>query len=129
MDCLLHSHLFLRVILIALALCGVIEGSPAANAWQYYQPQTNFAESTVSATAYHWGRSDPQACIYKDPSVPNSYYVWTKLAVQSWRQALREYSGNLSAWSLTARHVDNRSELESCTIKVFILASYKDFPG
>jgi len=39
-------------------------------------------------------QDDIEGRIYKEGSVENSYYVWTKMAVQKWRQALREYTGN-----------------------------------
>jgi hypothetical protein len=102
--------------------------SPATAA-EYYSDQTNFDENTVPGSTYSWNKGSIKGCIYKDADVPNSYYVWTKLAVQKWRQALREYTENQDQWSFTARYVDSQGALESCDVKIFILESYKDFPG
>jgi hypothetical protein len=50
------------------------------------------------------------------------------LAVQSWRQALREYTENYVAWNITARHITSLDEAENCDIAFYIYDSYKDFP-
>jgi hypothetical protein len=124
--------LILRLILgSALALFVLSTGlfiSPAVAA-TYYSDQTNFEENSVPGANYSWDQAGIRACIYKDSDVPNSYYVWTKLAVQKWRQALREYTGNQDQWSFSARYVSSQSELESCDVKIYIFESYKDFPG
>ena len=116
---------------IALAMAFVSSGlyvSPAAAA-VYYSDQSNFAENTVPGSTYSWDQSSIKTCIYKDADVPNSYYVWTKLAVQKWRQALREYTDNQNEWSFTARYVESQGSLESCDVKIYIFESYQDFPG
>lgn len=102
--------------------------SPAVAA-TYYSDQTNFAEDNVPLASYSWTQRSIKACIYKDADVPNSYYVWTKLAVQKWRQALREYTDNQDQWTITARYVRTQAELESCDVKIYIFESYKDFHG
>ena len=127
------AHLQLVLPMLLVFLVGILLSSllpvVAANAQQYYTLQTNFAEKSVPMTAFHWGRSNLDSCIYKQEGVPNFYYVWTKLAVQSWRQALKEYSGDSMGWSITARHVSDIKQLESCTVKIYILSTYKSFPG
>ena len=114
---------------LALALCSAAIYMSPASAAVYYSDQTNFDENTVPGSTYSWNKSSIKGCIYKDPDVPNSYYAWTKLAVQKWRQALREYTGNQDQWSFSVRYVDSRAGLEACDVKIFILESYKDFPG
>lgn len=113
---------------VGLISSGIFVISPATAAL-YYSSQTNFAENFVPGANYRWNQESIKACIYKDPGVPNSYYVWTKLAVQKWRQALREYTGSEDQWSFTARYVKSQSELESCDVKVYIFETYKEFPG
>src|SRR5215218_6022729 len=71
----------------------------------YYSPQTNFEENEIPVTSHKWNTEKIDGCIYKEEGISNSYYVWTKLAVQSWRQALREYTGNYAVWNITARHI------------------------
>jgi hypothetical protein len=94
----------------------------------YYSSQTNFEENEIPLTPYKWNKEGIDACIYKEEGIPNSYYVWTKLAVQSWRQALREYTENYTAWNITARHITSLDEAEDCDIAFYIYDSYKDFP-
>ena len=94
----------------------------------YYSSQTNFGENEMPLTPYKWNKEGIDACIYKEEGIPNSYYVWTKLAVQSWRQALREYTENYIAWNITARHITSLDEAEDCDIAFYIYDSYKDFP-
>ena len=94
----------------------------------YYDPQTNFEENEIPLTSYGWNTERIDSCIYKKDSVPNSYYVWTKLAVQSWRQALREYTKNYAAWNISARHITSLDDTKDCNIIFHIYDSYKDFP-
>ena len=94
----------------------------------YYDPQTNFEENEIPLTSYNWNTESIDGCIYKKDGIPNSYYVWTKLAVQSWRQALREYTKNYAAWNLNARHITSLDDTENCNIIFYIYDSYKDFP-
>lgn len=94
----------------------------------YYEEQIDFTESSVSMARYSWDQDDIEGCIYKEGSVENSYYVWTKMAVQKWRQALREYTGNQEAWNFTARYFRSEAALESCNVKFYIYDTYKDFP-
>ena len=101
--------------------------SPALAA-RYYAEQTDFTENTVPMANYRWDQDDIEGCIYKENGVENSYYVWTKMAVQKWRQALREYTNDQNAWSFTARYVKSQAELESCDVKFYIYDTYKDFP-
>ena len=123
---------FIRLIIL-VSLAGMIlllqDSSRAAFAAQYYQEQTNFTENSIPSSPILYGHSTIAVCIAKDQSVSDSYYVWTKLAVQEWRQALREYTGNPSSWNIYAHYVPGQSPSGSCDIKVFILKSYKDFPG
>src|SRR5712692_6621896 len=98
-------------------------------ATEYYVPQINFAEKTVPIAKYHWHFDRIDGCIYKEPGIPNSYYVWTKLQVQSWRNALREYTGNHDSWTITGRYINNVAALQPCPLKFYILKSYKEFPG
>jgi hypothetical protein len=66
-----------------------------AYAARYYEAQTDFDESSVPVADYVWDREGLQACVFKEQGIPNSYYVWAKLTVQGWRQALREYRRQL----------------------------------
>jgi len=109
------------------ALLIVANFSPALAA-TYYEDQTDFRESSVPMARYSWDQDDIDGCIYKEYGVENSYYVWTKLGVQSWRQALREYTGDQEAWNFTTRHVRSEAALESCDVKFYIYDTYKDFP-
>ncbi|MEW6605149.1 MAG: hypothetical protein AB1351_10755, partial [Thermoproteota archaeon] len=99
-----------------------------ARAASYYEEQTDFSETSVPMADYRWDQDDINGCIYKEDEVKNSHYVWTKMAVQKWRQALREYTGNQDAWNFTARYVRSEAELESCDVKFYIYDTYKDFP-
>ena len=122
----------IRVLLSLIFSAALIAPSPysgSALAASYYSPQTNFAENTVPASSYEWDQRNVEACVYKDPNVPNSYYIWTKLAVQKWRQALREYTQNEDQWSFAARYVKSERDLGSCDVKIYIYDSYKDFHG
>lgn len=114
---------------VALLVALVLVSNGSVFAAQYYSEQTDFAESSVPVTAHHWGKGNIDVCIFKEAAVPNSYYVWTKLQVQTWRQALREYTGENQSWSIYARHVQTVSEQKSCDVKVYIYASYTEFPG
>jgi len=99
-----------------------------ALAAKYYADQSNFAETSVPVANYRWNQSSIVGCIYKENGVDNSYYVWTKLAVQNWRQALREYTGNQDAWGITAHYVSSIADLEFCDIKIYIYSTYREFP-
>lgn len=119
-----------KLLLFALAaafLVMTLNLSPALAA-KYYAEQTNFTESSVPVARYRWDQDTLEGCIYKEESIENSYYVWTKMAVQKWRQALREYTDNQEAWSFTARYARTAAELESCDVKFYIYDTYKDFP-
>lgn len=94
----------------------------------YYSDQVNFEENFVPIASYRWDKGELDSCIFKEEGVSNSYYAWTKLAVQKWRQALREYTDNPREWSITARFVKSQAELDSCDVKIYIYDSYKDFP-
>ena len=117
----------LSLFALAAAFLVIANFSPALAA-RYYADQTNFDESSVPLANYSWDQDDIESCIYKEDGVDNSYYVWTKMAVQKWRQALREYTGNQDAWGFTARYVKSEAELESCNVKFYIYDMYKDFP-
>jgi hypothetical protein len=95
---------------------------------KYYSEQTDFTETFVPMTRHSWDKDDIESCIYKEDGVDNAYFVWTKLSVQKWRQALQEYTGNPEEWNITARFVKSDAELESCDIKVYIYDKYSDFP-
>jgi hypothetical protein len=119
-----------KLSLFALAaafLVTTLNLSPALAA-RYYEEQTNFAEDSVPMAGYSWDQDAIEGCIYKEDGVANSYYVWTKMAVQNWRQALREYTDNQEAWGFTARYVRTEAELESCDVKFHIYDTYMDFP-
>jgi hypothetical protein len=100
-----------------------------ALAAKYYSEQADFTETFVPMTRYNWNQDDIESCVYKEDGVNNSYYVWTKLSVQKWRQALREYTGNQEEWSITTRYVKSEAELESCDVKFYIYDKYSDFPN
>jgi hypothetical protein len=114
--------------LIAAFLVIAFNFSPALAA-KYYSEQTDFTETFVPMTRYNWNQDDIESCVYKEDGVNNSYYVWTKLSVQKWRQALREYTGNQEEWSITTRYVKSEAEVESCDIKFYIYDKYTDFPN
>jgi hypothetical protein len=101
--------------------------SPALAA-KYYADQTNFTESSIPLADYRWNHESVEGCIYKENGVDNSYYVWVKLAVQKWRQALREYTNSQEAWNITAHYVKSKADLEPCDVKIYIYSSYKEFP-
>jgi hypothetical protein len=117
----------LSLFALAAAFLVIANFSPALAA-RYYADQTDFTESSVPVASYSWDQDDIEGCIYKEDGVKNSYYVWAKMAVQKWRQALREYTGNHDAWSFTARYVRSEAALESCDVKFYIYDTYKDFP-
>jgi hypothetical protein len=114
--------------LIAAFLVIAFNFSPALAA-KYYSEQADFTETFVPMTRYSWNQDDIESCVYKEDGVKNSYYVWTKLSVQKWRQALQEYTGNQEEWSITTRYVKSEAELESCDIKFYIYDKYRDFPN
>ena len=121
--------MYRKLSLFALAAAFLVMSlnlSPALAAG-YYADQTDFAESSVPVARYSWDQDSLEGCIYKEDGVDNSYYVWTKMAVQKWRQALREYTDNPDAWGFTARYVRSQAELESCDVKFYIYDTYKDF--
>ncbi|HEV8405215.1 MAG TPA: hypothetical protein VGQ13_04830 [Nitrososphaera sp.] len=120
----------MRLALFALAVAVLTMGiifSPVLAA-KYYVEQTDFTETSVPLAKYSWDQDSIEGCIYKEDGVKNSYYVWTKLAVQKWRQALREYTGNQGAWSFSVHYVRFEGALESCDVKFYIFDTYKDFP-
>jgi hypothetical protein len=114
--------------LIAALLVLTFNFSPVVAA-RYYSEQTDFTETFVPMTRQIWDRDDLKSCIYKEDGINNSYYVWTKLAVQKWRQALREYTSNQEEWNITTHYVKSEAELESCDIKFYIYDKYTDFPN
>ncbi len=91
---------------------------------KYYSEQTDFTETFVPMTRHGWDKDHIQSCIYKEDSVDNAYYVWTKLSVQKWRQALQEYTGNQEEWNITARFVKSDAELEEENNDKFDLRIY-----
>src|SRR5262245_54270744 len=97
-----------------------------AYAAAYYKEQTDFSETTVPVATYRWTH-DLQWCIYKEPGVTNKYYVWVKLAVQDWRNALREYTGN-TEWNMSAHYVSDKKGMAGCDVKIYIHGTYKEFP-
>ena len=113
---------------IAAFLVIAFNFSPALAA-KYYSEQADFTETFVPMTRYSWNQDDIESCVYKEDGVNNSYYVWTKLSVQKWRQALQEYTSNQEEWSITTRYVKSEAELESCDIKFYIYDKYRDFPN
>jgi hypothetical protein len=118
----------LPLFVLAAAAAFLASSFTPAIAATYYSDQTDFAEDSVPMAKYRWSESTLDGCIYKDDEVANSYYAWTKLAVQQWRQALREYTDDQQAWSISARYVKTQAELERCDVKIYIYGSYKDFP-
>lgn len=110
-----------------LLAAGLLVPQPVLAA-SYYSPQTNFTEDTVPLASYAWEKRSIRGCIYKDAEVPNSYYIWTKLAVQEWRQAMREFTGNTDDWAISARYASTKEGLEACDLKIYIFKDYKFFP-
>ncbi|MDQ3872113.1 MAG: hypothetical protein M3258_00695 [Thermoproteota archaeon] len=102
---------------------------PTGLAAKYYSKQTDFTESFVPLTGFRWNHDDLDSCVYKERGVNNSYYVWTKLAVQKWQHALQEYTHNDEGWSIRTRYVHSVTELESCDIKFYIYSKYVRFPN
>ncbi|AIC14994.1 Matrixin [Candidatus Nitrososphaera evergladensis SR1] len=100
---------------------------PSASAVQYYKEQTDFTETKVPTSGFTWSDS-LHVCIFKQAGVPNSYYAWAKLAVQEWRQALREYTGDQQGWTMTARYSPSELQMGGCNVRVHIYNTYKDFP-
>lgn len=98
-----------------------------AQAATYYKEQTDFSETSVPVAGYRWTH-DLQWCVYKEPGVPNKYYVWVKLAVQDWRKALREYTDKPQEWNMSVRYVQDESRMAGCDVRVFIFKTYKEFP-
>jgi hypothetical protein len=119
----------LSLFALAAALLVIALNLSPALAARYYTDQTDFTESSVPVARYGWDHEPIEGCIYKEDGIKNSYYVWTKMAVQKWRQALREYTSNQEEWSFTARYVRSEAALESCDVKFYIYDTYKDFPG
>lgn len=80
--------------------------------------------------SYSWNKENIDSCILEEDGVSNSYYVWAKLAVQYWRQALREYTEDTNLWNITARYVETteQAEDESCDFAIYIYDLYSDFP-
>src|SRR5262245_26920496 len=119
----------LLLLPLVVAMFLVTTSFSPAMAARYYEEQSDFTENLIPVANFRWDHDDIEGCIYKEDSVKNSYYVWTKLGVQKWRQALREYTGDEDAWNFTVRYVSSTTELESCDVKFYIYESYKDFPG
>lgn len=120
-------HRQLALFTLAAGLLAAANFYPAVAA-TYYGEQSDFTENSVPLASYRWDQNDIEGCIYKEDGVKNSYYVWTKMAIQKWRQALREYTGDQETWSFTARYVKTTAALESCDVKFYIYDTYKDFP-
>lgn len=118
------SLLALIVMFLVIAL-----NFPTAMAAKYYSEQTDFTETVVPMTRYSWDRDDLESCVYKEYGISNSYYVWTKLAMQKWRHALQEYTDNQEEWNITTRYVNSEAELKTCDIKFYIYHKYTDFPN
>lgn len=95
----------------------------------YYEEQTDFDEQSVPVAEYRWDMGNLQACIFKEDGIPNKYYVWAKLAVQDWRNALREYTDNAQAWNVSARYAPTERMMAGCDIKIYIRDTYRDFPA
>ncbi len=112
---------FLLLIIIAFNFAPVF-------AAKYYSEQTNFTETSIPVTKYSWDKDNIESCIHMEDGIENRYYVWTKLSVQKWRQALQEYTGNYLEWNITAKLVKSEAELESCDVKIYIYDNYRDFP-
>ena len=120
--------LALAAVLFLLLLLPITFNFSPALAAKYYSEQTDFTETFVPMIMHGWDKDDIDSCIYKEEGVDNAYYVWTKLSVQKWRQALQEYTGNQEKWNITARFVKSDAELEPCDIKIYIYRTYRNFP-
>jgi len=118
----------LSLLALTVVVLLIVFGFSPGLAAKYYSEQTDFAETFIPMTRYIWDKDDIESCVYREDGVDNAYYVWTKLSVQMWRQALQEYTGNQEDWNITARFVKSESELESCAIKIYIYDKYSDFP-
>lgn len=96
----------------------------------YYSPQTNFEEHQMPLASYSWDKENIEGCIFKEDGVSNSHYVWAKLAVQFWRQALKEYTEQTNVWNITARYGGSteQAEDERCDFAIYIHDLYSDFP-
>jgi hypothetical protein len=94
------SQCLITVVTATIVLASSAGSASLAEAAIYYEAQTDFSERTVPGSSYRWDKDQINGCIYKDDSVPNSYYVWAKLSVQNWRQALREYTGSADDWKV-----------------------------
>jgi hypothetical protein len=114
---------------LILSLFIITFNFPTGLAAKYYSKQTDFTEIFVPLTEYRWNHDDLKSCIYKEAGVNNSYYVWTKLAVQKWQHALQEYTDNEEEWSISTRYAHSVTELESCDIKFYIYSKYRQFPN
>lgn len=117
--------------MLRLALAGSLFVSlffAPALAATYYEDQTDFDEHSVPQSGYMWDRDELQVCISKEDGVPNKYYVWAKLAVQDWRNALREYTGDADAWNMSARYAPGQGAMAGCDVMVYIYDTYRDFP-
>ena len=119
------SKLWIFALAIVILLVANFSQAIAA---KYYADQTDFTETSIQMSKFSWKQDEIEGCIYKEDGVENSYYVWTKLAVQKWRQALREYTGNQESWNFTSHYVRSEAALENCDVKFYIYDSYKDFP-
>src|SRR5215207_6540087 len=100
----------------------------AGLAASYYSEQTDFTETFVPMTGHRWDQDDIESCIYsEDGGVDNAYYVWTKLSVQKWRQALQDYTGNQEGWNITARSVKSQAELNRVTSRSTFMTNTATF--
>ncbi len=127
----MYNKLLLPLILTLLVVIFhiiTIDISSVLAVGKYYSEQIDYEEISVPMTSHRWNQENIESCIYKEDAVDNAYYVWTKISIQEWRQALREYTGNQEGWNITAHYVKSEPELESCDLKVYIYNSYQDFP-
>ncbi len=112
-----------------ISLLFIFPMNAPAFATSYYEEQTDFDELSVPVAEYKWDRENLQACIFKEDGVSNKYYVWAKLAIQDWRNALKEYTDNELGWNMTAKYVPNEDMMDECDIKIYIYEKYLDFPA
>jgi hypothetical protein len=119
----------LSLLALIVMFLVIVLNFPIAVAAKYYSEQTDFTETFVPMTRYSWDRDDLESCVYKEDGINNSYYVWTKLAVQKWRHALQEYTNNQEEWNIATRYVKSEAELKTCDIKFYIYDKYTDFPN